>query len=356
MYLCRGWWIARFTFLLLAAAMAGCASDRFLVNVADVEIHVVDEQGRPLPDVIVWAGRRATPEPQYSFNTALGPQDVKRLLRRYAYCADLINNYNKPVSYLDILLPTDSSGDTEARVRVSRMDDWPSQMALSYAFIKRGYVPETRSFDIDRLGETHRLTVTMRPDGAQPVPPAYLDDYDRIRRRVAEIRDQLMERGPSLAPELGRLAQRLEGDAGQALEAGDKRAASHIYAFLQTMPIASGANGVTELAQVRQGPGVSVEWLKHARRLDPDSPYLKYQFLILRWHSLRYPYLQEKATPADRRAFDQWISDAKDYVARTGERAWPGIYLQLAISYTRMRDRHQRNVWLAKLRQFEPRL
>ena len=313
-------------FLFSGAAFAGLFKDT-----VHYEVRVVDEQTRPIPWATLWVmgptlGR-----------TDLKPEDLARLVRRYAADADFVNSTNLHDQLW--VMQTDGAGKARFAQEDTEVRGF-KRVQISVAGLKRGFLP-TQVDDDAPDNSRRKILLRLRADAAAKGDER-METLDRIRALSDPESETDDPVGGDRKSRLVRYDTQLRALAAELEKDGRADDAAAIYYNLAWLPAVDYAReesgewvvtGYTNGFDDRNPRRVADR--KRAWQLQRGHPALEYEALLASYEARG---LRVLAYAKDAPVREAYIAETEALIRKYGERLWPAAYWRLSDVYMANND------------------
>lgn len=316
---------------ILSLAVAGCGStpEYKIVRDADIDaqIHVVDEQGKPLKGIDVW--RLVDPIPQV--NTQAPPQRsllfayLDRVAERYRHLAEFARPWRPGfIAAVESELKSLPPSDTEGRAGevIKFMGGRTQTVSLRYTALGYGYYPAHVQTELAAGRNRLTLKIVLRRDTDIVLPTAaYWQKYLDIQREFSKSYERNPEDSRTELMEAARDAEK----------AGDRKIAARIYSWIPFLPTLMttdelrGGIRVSGYTREDEFSTRNVALLETAAALDPENRYIRMKLLLVR-------------PPTER---DSHLRKLEALVSGGRADLWPEVFERLETTYLAAGQRDQ---------------
>lgn len=294
-------------------------SDKISINLT-----VVDEQGQKLPYATVWAAVQPIKSP-----LSLSGDDLWRVTTRYQDSFEFVTWFHPIIRDVIVYPMANDQGLANFEFDYQRLEGShakrPKAMQLSFALMKRGYLPARVDFAVSSESSLQAKMVLKRNPAISLPQPDYESDFERQRYLLSDP-DANENISDGNKNRIETLRQNLEASANKALAQNDKPAAARIYARMQHLPVIRYLDGKPiGYAQDDAYSEVSWAYLEKAYQLDDQNPYIVAEYLFHN-ASKRFgmgKFDAQKKDVKEQLAFQQMLEDATRLMANHGASIWP---------------------------------
>jgi hypothetical protein len=288
------------------------------------DIRVVDENSRGIEGATVWVLGDDV------MRTDLRPEDLARLVKRYAPDADFVFGNNLHGELL--VLRTSRDGTVRLKNEDTEVGGL-KRIHASFAGLKRGYLP-AQVDDISPNNAHRHIVLRLKRDSTADIDPR-MAELDMIRAQAwQQWRDPMSaERDRTLRElesRLRSLASALEKDGRM----DDAAALYYNLAYLPSVDIERNESGVVIARGYTNGfddrAPRRVADRKRAWQLATAHPILEYDAML---DSYKARGLMVMAHAKDAPLREEYIADTEALIRRYGERLWPSVHLLLERAY-----------------------
>lgn len=339
-----GWFVA----LALPQANAGIGDffEKMFAIKNTYEFTVTDQQGKPIPNVVVWESHRGAEYPNLTLAT------FQRFARRYAVDADyVIDVTSSPHRWMATHYGTP---DGKVIFELNNIGEHDKNLKSIHTFlvvVKRGYQPVV--LEDDSANRRRKFEVQLTPND-EAVNPLMLE-FDQYRAEAQNSR-QLGMMAPERVQLLSQLQTKLRNIAQQLEQQNQPDLAARVYYNLAYLPSVDFfrdnqgnllGSGFTNGYEARV-PQRYADYTK-AMELNQSVPYM-------RWNRLDEIYEDQGEWRGPNNAIrtEKFLAESLAIKQQHGERLWPYFYQRLFDVYSSTGRHDEACAMLKELYQFEP--